>query len=319
MKNLFAMLLTVLLLSSCGGSSAGGDGDLGFGGVDVARDNDLSDPGADVKDQADTQGCVPDCSGKVCGDNGCGGSCGPCNDGTCVAGQCQANASCDLNGFNLAVQQATYYKQADSKNYMVWQGATSQTAPFDMVMIEDYQYAPYNGPTAPGTYNLAGTNYKDCGLCLLAQSGCTAEGCKKLFYADQGTVEIQTISQGTSKFQAVFHNVQFKEVTINQTTYESTPVAGGQTWCMNNVAPNTDLVLNETKSECVTGGTGVDLNDNIADFQLQNCNGQTVKLHSFCGKKAMWLVAVAGWCDACASWRPRCRRPRMTTAARASR
>lgn len=33
--------------------------------------------------------CAPDCDGKVCGDDGCGGSCGTC-DGTCTAsGQCE--------------------------------------------------------------------------------------------------------------------------------------------------------------------------------------------------------------------------------------
>jgi hypothetical protein len=33
--------------------------------------------------------CVPNCLGKVCGDNGCGGSCGTCPAGeTCVSGQC---------------------------------------------------------------------------------------------------------------------------------------------------------------------------------------------------------------------------------------
>ena len=33
--------------------------------------------------------CVPDCEGKECGNDGCGGTCGTCYDGqTCVAGEC---------------------------------------------------------------------------------------------------------------------------------------------------------------------------------------------------------------------------------------
>lgn len=33
--------------------------------------------------------CTRSCSGRVCGDDGCGGSCGPCDGGTCsAAGQC---------------------------------------------------------------------------------------------------------------------------------------------------------------------------------------------------------------------------------------
>jgi len=34
--------------------------------------------------------CIPDCAGKDCGDNGCGGSCGTCNAG----GVCEANGQC---------------------------------------------------------------------------------------------------------------------------------------------------------------------------------------------------------------------------------
>ena len=45
---------------------------------------------ADVKD---TDACVPDCAGKQCGDDGCGGSCGVCSpdcplNAKCEAGQC---------------------------------------------------------------------------------------------------------------------------------------------------------------------------------------------------------------------------------------
>jgi hypothetical protein len=32
--------------------------------------------------------CVPNCAGKLCGDDGCGGSCGPCTGGSCDEGSC---------------------------------------------------------------------------------------------------------------------------------------------------------------------------------------------------------------------------------------
>ena len=39
-------------------------------------------------------GCVPDCDGKECGDNGCEGSCGICSVGTCTAsGLCVGSGS----------------------------------------------------------------------------------------------------------------------------------------------------------------------------------------------------------------------------------
>jgi hypothetical protein len=50
-----------------------------------------------------TASCTPSCTGKVCGDNGCGGSCGTCNSGyTCNLNQCVVNGNgtsyCDFPG-----------------------------------------------------------------------------------------------------------------------------------------------------------------------------------------------------------------------------
>src|SRR5690606_30289201 len=41
--------------------------------------------------------CVPDCTGSVCGDDGCGGTCGGCRDGlVCEAGQCFPDAQTEV-------------------------------------------------------------------------------------------------------------------------------------------------------------------------------------------------------------------------------
>ena len=43
--------------------------------------------------------CQPDCSGKECGDDGCGGSCGTCQqDETCTNGSCVPNCTPDCTG-----------------------------------------------------------------------------------------------------------------------------------------------------------------------------------------------------------------------------
>jgi len=66
----------------------------------IAADADPgSDPGADPGFDAGPDGgdeCIPECGGKQCGDDGCGGECGTCTGGeVCVDGQCQQPGSCD--------------------------------------------------------------------------------------------------------------------------------------------------------------------------------------------------------------------------------
>jgi len=54
------------------------------------HDMDVVDMNVDILDlQVDTDAsCVPVCGGAVCGDDGCGGSCGQCDLGTtCQQGQ----------------------------------------------------------------------------------------------------------------------------------------------------------------------------------------------------------------------------------------
>ena len=36
-------------------------------------------------------------------------------------------------------------------------------------------------------------------------------------------------------FTASLHNVVFREVSVDQETYESTPINGGKTWCVDSV------------------------------------------------------------------------------------
>ncbi|MCB9751004.1 MAG: MYXO-CTERM sorting domain-containing protein [Myxococcales bacterium] len=66
----------------------------------TADPTDPTDPTADPTDPtADptgptsggaSDGCVPECAGLMCGDDGCGGVCGTCESGsTCIQGQCE--------------------------------------------------------------------------------------------------------------------------------------------------------------------------------------------------------------------------------------
>ena len=57
--------------------------------------------------------------------------------------------------------------------------------------------------------------------------------------------------------------------------------------------------------DCIPNGTGTNIGDKVGDFTLQDCDGNPVSLHDYCGNtKAVWFVLVAGWCTACDSYAP---------------
>ncbi len=106
MRQALKFLGSISLAAALVGMLACGGG--GGGGGDQVTTPDAQDPGPGTDtvqppDAADVPGggetvedvgpgeetCTPDCTGKECGDDGCGGSCGTCEDGfVCQDGQC---------------------------------------------------------------------------------------------------------------------------------------------------------------------------------------------------------------------------------------
>ena len=86
-------MATCLCVLDCGTESAV----CGWGGQFMLCAEPPAQPGPDGL-ACDWAGpCVPSCAGKLCGGDGCGGTCGTCPAGqTCQAGACvQATSSCD--------------------------------------------------------------------------------------------------------------------------------------------------------------------------------------------------------------------------------
>ncbi|MEC9466031.1 MAG: hypothetical protein VX834_09620 [Myxococcota bacterium] len=177
-----------------------------------------------------------------------------------------ASPSCDRSGFTPAVHQASYAQGA-----FRYQASTSEAAPFDAVFIDSF-FEQYGGPSTPGSYSLEGFNYADCGLCLLATLGCTSQGCDTYFYADAGALDITAFGQDGQAFTGVMRDVIFREVTIDPQTYQSTPVPGGQVWCMDgytfdvtvgagNVPVSADTPIGDDSSGSTNGGPTTDTTD----------------------------------------------------------
>jgi len=93
--------------------------DSGLGDVDTSGAPDLDDVDAvGTPDVPDEMPCVPVCGGKVCGPDGCGGSCGECaageacEEGECVVQVCAPTVSGYLAGRTGAIEVLGDYAYA---------------------------------------------------------------------------------------------------------------------------------------------------------------------------------------------------------------
>ena len=105
---------------------------------------------------------------------------------------------------------------------------------FDILSVQIYPEAPYNGPTTAGTFELDGSNYADCGLCLLVYSGCDSNlgNCTTTYFATSGSVLIESVPPQSAQLDLTIGAASFEEVTIDASTYVSTPVPDGALWCL---------------------------------------------------------------------------------------
>ena len=155
--------------------------------------------------------CIPQCEGKVCGDDGCGGTCGDgcTEDTTCNADQTACVAySCDT----IAFEEGSY-----NDYYGIYLGSyTPSTTEDDMYLLEVWT-------DENDTYNLYGTNYKTCDLCFIAY-----EGEDTTYFQQKGTVAFtyDEKEDGSVDITAVVSGLRIEQVTVAD-DYTSTPVAGG--------------------------------------------------------------------------------------------
>jgi hypothetical protein len=168
------------------------------------------------------------CEGKQCGDDGCGGSCGRCSvDQTCEDNQCVPIAGCDHSSFIPQGGQTA----VDYGDMFYYNAESAPTAPRDILIFELRQ--SIGGPSAPGTYPIPNLNYAESSLCVLVYYDCNElDDCEKVFLANCGTMEIIYIGDSGNHFYGTIADVNLIEVVIDPDTFVSTPVPGGQTWCI---------------------------------------------------------------------------------------
>lgn len=165
--------------------------------------------------------CVPQCEGKVCGPDGCGGTCGE---------GCGADLACSEDQTECVARTCTEITlDASAGTFTSGDGMDLYKTTFSPFIGEedaddDFRMQFYASVT--GTQDLAGTNYADCDLCLLVFEDLTESGSRtREYFQQKGTVTFSTEGDTVS---AVFSGVRLEEVVINWSgDYASTQVAGG--------------------------------------------------------------------------------------------
>jgi len=138
-----------------------------------------------------------------------------------------ANA-CTYDGFSAILAQASFQPEYD---FAAIEAFSGEIQPYDILSLEFYG-GDFGGPTGPGSFPIDGSNYADCGLCVLVYQGFEGNDAATYFFATEGGVEITAWDANAGTISGSLTNAILKEVTIDPQSYQSTPVAGGETWCI---------------------------------------------------------------------------------------
>jgi|GEM_PF-1742416 len=103
--------------------------------------------------------------------------------------------------------------------------------PFDLLGLE--MYYDYGADDGPHSHTFTGENYAECAECLLIYAGCDDDfACQRTFLASSGTLQVTENGGNGGQFTGTISDIVLEEVTIDDTTFESTVVPGGQRWCI---------------------------------------------------------------------------------------
>jgi len=275
-----------LSLTACGGPGGGTPGGTPGGGGDTS--------------ESDAQQACTCAAEQQCGLDPCGGSCGTCEAGElCAGGQCVAQATCDTPGFAPSSEEAVSRTTIHSHIVRYTALTHGGTTPFDRLTLTFLTNDEVTGPSEPGVYDLADTQAGASPLWVTVERACSTEGteCAHTFVASAGQVHLQALGDA---LQAELVGLSLDEVYLDPKTGKSYPLPSGTHWCLPSYPIDVALESVEVPGDCADPADGNQLGDRVGDMTLRACDGSEHKLHDRCGKaKAVWVLAVAGWCAAC--------------------
>jgi len=199
-------------------------------------------------------------------------------------------ALCEGEPFGAVDEQVTV-----TATGLTYQGVDGNANPLSALIIE---IRSPNGEVTPGVYDLAGTNFRSCEVCVLGLRGCNPMTglCAQRFYPREGQVEITALgADAGERFTATLRGIDMVEVDIDPNSLRSFPVDNGDTWCNPEQAIDLEIAAQPAR-----------LRETVRDFSLQNCETEEfVSIYDLgATAKGLWFIATAGWCPACAEFVP---------------
>jgi len=201
--------------------------------------------------------CVPDCTGKICGDDGCGGTCGEgCGDLACSEDQ-KSCVEYECTQITLG-KISDAYADADYGEYSYNFNHTPAVVSSDYTTFELYDVIE------AGEYDLADTNYTDCTVCMQLFEETTVDdegsmtGIGRRYFQKSGKVNVTSFNDATGAINASLNKVRLVEVTVDSSTWISTEVAGGKCYDIKDVTFSYPAGNDTGSDPADTGDTGSD-------------------------------------------------------------
>jgi hypothetical protein len=269
-----ALLAVLLWPPGCDdGGPTRGDGD-----ADVDGDAD-ADVDADVDVGGDADG---DVDGDLDGD--------AYGDADVEALVCAVN-----NGVSADLELAG--AGADLVEYRAYMGSE---VPYEVLRVQIF--GENVAAVGPGVYELAGTTFDDCEVCVSVLTGCYTGPCARIFFAVAGRIEITAIGGEGDRFAGHLEGIEMAEFEILADGIGTEPLPDGDDWCI----PEHDFDMTATSThDAVCGRPTVPcLDETLLDFELESCEtGEMVSMTSLAaGNRALVFTMVTGWCPYCAEW-----------------
>lgn len=167
--------------------------------------------------------CTPQCNGKNCGPDGCGGECG---------NGCGIDESC-----NAEQTECIPYTGCEEISLGALQNNGVQIYPADQIYSYQYGYTPgtgnpeaddflrlalYSQVTANHKYDLSETNLRSCDICFSVY-----EDGETMFFQQKGEITFSSFNSQTGVFDAEIKNMRLVEISLDE-DFSSIPVPGGK-------------------------------------------------------------------------------------------